>query len=152
MAVEKKEAVKAVDTKAPAAKAAPVAPVAVKAAPAEKAVPAVKTAPAAKAAPKKEAAPKKAAVKKETVKTTAVKAPAAKKTAAKKTETKANVIVEYSGKQVVAKDVLAEATKAFAKSHKGVEIKTIDIYVKPEENVAYYVVNGEGSDEYKVLL
>ena len=31
-------------------------------------------------------------------------------------------------------------------------IKTIEVYVKPEENVAYYVVNGEGSDDWKVSL
>ena len=28
----------------------------------------------------------------------------------------------------------------------------IDIYVKPEESVAYYTVNGQGSDEFKIEL
>ena len=42
--------------------------------------------------------------------------------------------------------------KAYEEAHKGAEIKTIEVYVKPEENVAYYVVNGEGSDDYKVTL
>lgn len=157
MAVEKKEAVKTAETKAPATKAAPAAKAPAVKAEAPKAAPAaeaVKEAPATKAA-----AEKKPAAKKETVKKTAApkketekKAPAAKKPAAKKSETAAKVVIEFAGKSVVAKDVLEAATKAYTESHKGVEIKSIDIYVKPEENVAYYVVNGEGSDDFKVEL
>ena len=44
------------------------------------------------------------------------------------------------------------AKAAFAQAHEGVEIKSIELYVKPEEAVAYYVVNGEGSDDYKIEL
>lgn len=157
MAVEKKEAVKTAETKTPAAKAVPAAKAPAVKAEAPKAAPAaeaVKEAPATKAA-----AEKKPAAKKETVKKTAApkketekKAPAAKKPAAKKSETAAKVVIEFAGKSVVAKDVLEAATKAYTESHKGVEIKSIDIYVKPEESVAYYVVNGEGSDDFKVEL
>ena len=91
---------------------------------------------------------KRQAPKKETVK----KAPAAKKAPVKKAEPAAAVVIEYAGKQIAAREVLAAATKAFQAANKGVEIKTIEIYVKPEENVAYYVVNGEGSDDYKIVL
>lgn len=139
MATEKKEAVKAPAAKAVAA--APAAKVEAKAVPEVKAEPAKKEAAAAKkeAAPaKKEAAPAK-------------KAPA-KKPAAKKAEPKSKVVVEYMGAQILAKDVLAAATKAFTKANKGVAIKTIDLYIKPEEGAAYYVVNGVGSDDYKILL
>ena len=127
---------------------------------------------AAKAAAK--AAPKTETVKAE-VKTTAaevkaevpvkavVEAPAAKpvettkkapakKAPAKKADPKACVYIEFAGKQIVAKDVLDKAVKAYETDHKGVEIKTINVYVKPEENVAYYVVNGDASDDYKVTL
>lgn len=76
----------------------------------------------------------------------------AKKAPAKKADPKACVVIEFAGKQTVAKDVLDKAVKAYEVAHKGVEIKTIEVYVKPEENVAYYVVNGEGSDDYKVTL
>ncbi len=79
------------------------------------------------------------------------KAPA-KKAPAKKADPKACVVIEFAGKQIVAKDVLEKAEKAYEEAHKGAEIKTIEVYVKPEENVAYYVVNGEGSDDYKVTL
>ncbi|MFR5731653.1 MAG: DUF6465 family protein [Clostridium sp.] len=82
---------------------------------------------------------------------TTKKAPA-KKAPAKKADPKACVVIEFSGKQIVAKDVLDKAVKAYEADHKGAEIKTIEVYVKPEENVAYYVVNGEGSDDYKVIL
>lgn len=141
MAVEKKETVKAVEKKAPVAAAPAVKAEAPKAAAEKK--PAAKKETVKKETVKKEAAPKKETVK---------KAPAAKKPAAKKAEPKTSVVIEYAGKSVVAKDVLAAAAKAFAKSHKDVTVKTMDVYVKPEEGVAYYVVNGEGSDEYKVIL
>lgn len=110
---------------------------------------AVKTAVEKKETVKKEAAAKKETVKKETA---AKKAPA-RRTAAKKAEdVKATVTIQFAGKEVVAKNILEEAKKAFAAANKGVEIKTIDIYVKPEENAAYYVVNGVGSDDYKIEL
>ena len=116
----------------------------------------------AKAAPKTEtakaevktaAAPVKAVVEASAAKPveTTKKAPA-KKAPAKKADPKACVVIEFSGKQIVAKDVLDKAVKAYEADHKGAEIKTIEVYVKPEENVAYYVVNGEGSDDYKVTL
>jgi len=106
----------------------------------------------AEAPAKKAAAPKtekKPAAKKEEVKAAA---PAAKKAPAKKVEPKTSVVVEFAGKQFDTKDVVAAATKAYKKANKGAVIKKIEVYVKPEENVAYYVVNGEGSDDYKVEL
>lgn len=101
--------------------------------------------------------------KKETVKTAASKtaaakspaekkAPAARKAPAKKAEPKETVVIEYAGSQIVAKDVLEAATKAYKENHKGVVIKTIEVYIQPEEKVAYYVVNGEGSEDFKVSL
>ncbi len=85
-------------------------------------------------------------------KKTAAKAETAKKAPAKKVEPKTSVVIEFGGKQIVAKDIVAAATKAYKKANKNVVIKKIDVYVKPEENVAYYVVNGEASDDYKVEL
>ena len=40
------------------------------------------------------------------------------------------------------KDVLEAAKKAYAASNKAA-IKDITLYVKPEDNAAYYVVNGD---------
>ena len=102
-----------------------------------------------KPAEKKAAAPKKTAAEKTQAEE---KAPAAKKTPAKKAEPKAKVVIEYGENQIVAKDVLDAATKAYKANHRGVTIKTIEVYIQPENNVAYYVVNGEGSDDFKVSL
>ena len=78
---------------------------------------------------------------------------APKKTTAKKEAApEASVMIEFAGKQFAAKKILDMATKAYKAAHKGVAIKTIEIYVKPEESVAYYVVNGEGSDDFKINL
>ena len=133
---ETKAATKAAETKAAETKTAEKTPV--KATPSE-----AKKAPAAKtAAEKKAAAPKKAAPAKKAV---------AKKPAAKK-EVKSSVVIEYAGRQIVARDVLEAAKKAYESMNKGAAIETIEIYVKPEEGAAYYVVNGEGSDQYKVQL
>ena len=90
-------------------------------------------------------APKAEEPKKETK-----KAPA-KRAAAK--DIKTSVVVQFAGKEVTEKELIAAVKKAYTKKGNKVgDIKTIEIYVKPEENAAYYVVNGEGSDDYKVTL
>ena len=53
---------------------------------------------------------------------------------------------------LVAKDVLDQAVKAYKSTHKGVEIKTIELYIVANEGAAYYVVNGEGNDDFKIML
>ena len=91
----------------------------------------VKAEPAKEAAPKKETAAKKALAKK-----------------AEK-ETEAAVVIQYAGKEIAAKEILERAKIAFADANPGVKIETIVLYVKPEEDVAYYVVNGIGNDDYR---
>ena len=83
-------------------------------------------------------------------KETAKKAPA-KRTAAK--DIKTSVVVQFAGKEVTEKDLIAAVKKAYTKKGNKVgDIKTIEIYVKPEESAAYYVVNGVGADDYKIEL
>ncbi len=83
-----------------------------------------------------------AAEKKEEVKKAPAKKAPAKKTAVKK-EVKVKAVVEYYGKQVDEKDIIANVKKAWTKSGKKVgDIKTIDLYIKPEEGAVYYVING----------
>ncbi|MCR5815353.1 MAG: DUF6465 family protein [Ruminococcus sp.] len=102
-----------------------------------------KTAAKAKTATKKAAATTKTAAKKtaakakSTAKTTAAKA----KTAAKKAvENKQAVFVQYGDKEVAALDVL-EAVKADFKANNKGAVKSVKVYIKPEDNAAYYVVN-----------
>lgn len=95
--------------------------------------------PVKKAEPaKKAAATKKTAAKKTTT---------AKKTTAKK-EMKVNAVVQYYGQQVEEKTIIANVKKAWTKSATGNkvgDIKTVELYIKPEENTVYYVVNGKDS-------
>ena len=42
--------------------------------------------------------------------------------------------------------------QAYKSNHKGVEIKTIELYIVANEGTAYYVVNGEANDDFKVVL
>ena len=77
-----------------------------------------------------------------------------KKTAAKKTvkkDMKVRTFVEFYGKQVEEKEMIARVKKAWTKKGKKVgDIKTLELYVKPEEGAIYYVINAEetGSVEY----
>lgn len=78
----------------------------------------------------------------ETVEETKEVVKAAKKATATKKEMKTSLFVEYYGKQVSDKDIVASVKKAWTKSgHKIGEIKTMDLYVKPEEDAVYYVIN-----------
>ncbi|MCI9082710.1 MAG: hypothetical protein HFI70_10495 [Lachnospiraceae bacterium] len=82
--------------------------------------------------PKKETA-KKAPVKKTTRK------PAAKKKEAEKVE---EVYVQFQAMEFTTKDVLDKAKQAYiAEGHRESSIKSIRLYIKPEESMAYYVIN-----------
>ena len=111
------------------------------------------------------AAEKAAEVKEAVAETVAeVKTAAAKKTTeakeavnktAKKVTKKAadvTITVEFAGRQAVITDIAAKAEAAYKAMNADAEIKTLDIYVKPEENAAYYVVNGEGSADFRIEL
>ena len=93
-----------------------------------------KTAAAKKTAEKP--AEKKAAVKK-----TAVKRTAAKKTAS----VNAEVYVQFWGKEVYAKDVVESVKKIWTDEmgKKESELKDLKVYIKPEDNGAHYVINGD---------
>ena len=92
-----------------------------------------------KATAKKATATKAVAEKAVEVKETK-KAPA-KKAAAKKAE----VTVEFAGKAYSTEQLvqIAKDVWKYDLGRKATEFKTVEIYVKPEENQAYYVVNGE---------
>ena len=98
----------------------------------------------------------KAEAKAEAPKAEEPKKETAKKTPAKRTtakDIKTSVVVQFAGKEVTEKDLIAAVKKAYTKKGNKVgDIKTIEIYVKPEESAAYYVVNGIGADDYKIEL
>lgn len=123
---EVKEAPKA-EVKAPAKEAA------VKKAPVKKE--AAKKAPAKKEAAAKKAPAKKAPVKKET---------AAKKAPAKKAVIKETVNFQFRGKSYTPEDLLNICKDVWKYDLNGKEedFKSVELYVKPEENTTYYVING----------
>lgn len=100
----------------------------------------------------KKTSTKKAAAKTEEGKEEAPKKSTTKKTASKKSEPQVTVTIQYQHKEIVTTEVLEAAKKEFTEANPDVEIKTMDIYVKPEEGVAYYAVNGQGSGDYKITL
>ena len=96
--------------------------------------------------PAKNPAAKKAPAKKTATKTTATKT-AAKTTKTAKTATapKETVKVQFGGDEYD----FAEIKKAVEADYKGKvkgKIKTVEIYIKPEDKAVYYVVNGDFSD------
>jgi hypothetical protein len=62
------------------------------------------------------------------------------------------VFFQYMGHEFATHDILEKAKKEFIeRGNKASSIKSIDLYIKPEENAAYYVING-GVDGGKVNL
>ena len=123
----------------------------------------VKTAETVKTVKTETVAP---AVKAE-VKTEAVKAEAPK--AEKKAEVKAepkkrgpkpkaekkeavqNVYVQFAGKEILTADLAAQVTEKWvALGHRASSIKELNLYVKPEDNAAYYVINGKESGKIEL--
>ncbi len=107
---------------------------------------------------KKTAAKKTTAKKATAAKTAAAKKTAAKKTtttkkaAAKKAEIKTEMYLQFSGKEYSQEEILQKVKDIWTYDlHQNVDdIKDVQLYLKPEESAAYYVVNGVESG--KVVL
>ena len=95
--------------------------------------------PAKKTAAKKKKTQKTTAAKKTTTKT------AAKTTAAKKAEPVTEVYVQYWGKEIHTSEVADRIKKIWTEDmgKKASELKDLKIYIKPEDNGAHYVINGD---------
>ena len=66
-------------------------------------------------------------------------------------EIKDEVFVQFAGVEINVEAVVAAAKADYkAKGHR--TPKTVSVYIKPEEGVAYYTVKGVGSEDYKVEL
>ena len=90
---------------------------------------------------------------------TAKKAPAkkttARKTPAKRTTTKKAAVVteevylQYAGKEFSSADLTAKVKEIWKEmGRKAADLKDIKVYVKPEENAAYYVINNEETGSF----
>lgn len=83
--------------------------------------------PAAKKAPaKKEEAPAEKAVKKDTAK----------------------LFIEFGGNKFAADEIVEKCKAAYKADNSRKQVRSIEVYVKPEDNKAYYVVNGKADGLY----
>ena len=102
----------------------------------------VETKAAEKTTTRKTAAAKKTTTR-TTTKTTAAKT--TRKTAAKKAEPVTEVYVQYWGKEIHTSEVADRIKKIWTEDmgKKASELKDLKIYIKPEDNCAHYVINGD---------
>ena len=139
----KKTTAKVVAKAAPAVKAAEEKKPEVKAAAPVKEAEAKKAAPAAKA--EKKAPVKKAPAKKAEVKKAASAAKEEKKAPVKKAaKVEETVNFQFSGKSYTPDDLMKIFKDVWKYDMNGREedIRNVELYVKPEENTTYFVVNG----------
>lgn len=102
----------------------------------------------------------KTAAKKTTSKKTAAKTAktttktTTKKAAAKKEEIDTSVAVQFLGKEIFTANLIEEVKKAWVEQFEGKlsDIKSIELYIKPEEMKAYFVVNGSSNENYFINL
>ena len=110
-----------------------------------------------KAAEVKEAVKEKVAEVKETTK--AAKAETAekaepKKTPGRKAAVKEEFVLEFAGKQITQEEIKKKVKENWTKVQKNKikDIKTIKVFLQPENSCAYYTINDEGNDSYKIEL
>ena len=60
----------------------------------------------------------------------------------------AKIELQYGDKAITDDQLISKAKKAYG----GKDIKSLDIYVKPEESKAYYVVNGAVTGSLELLF
>lgn len=103
----------------------------------------VKAEPVKKEEVKKEAEKKETAKKETAKKETAKKKPGRKPGSTnKKKEETTEVFVEFYGQQSSITDIQQKITDAFvAEGHRPSTIKSLKVYLKPEDSAAYYVIN-----------
>ena len=72
-------------------------------------------------------------------------AKAAAKASVKKTVLKEEVYLQYLGKEINKDDLMKTVKEIWTKQMKRKvgEMKSVALYLKPEENMAYYVINGD---------
>lgn len=62
---------------------------------------------------------------------------------------KSSMYVEFQGKQLDEKEIVANAKRIWVENgNKASELKSLQLYIKPEENMAYYVFNEEVSGSF----
>ena len=64
---------------------------------------------------------------------------------------KSNVFIDYLGQQVEEKELIKKAKALWvSKGNKVKDLTELNVYVKPEENVAYCVFNNNDTDKFNI--
>ncbi len=64
---------------------------------------------------------------------------------------KSTMYVEYYGKQIDQADLVKQAKAIWTKAgNKAADLKQLDLYIKPEENKAYYVFNQDVTGNFDI--
>lgn len=64
---------------------------------------------------------------------------------------KAEMITEYSGKQISETDLTKIAKKEWTNAgHKASDIKSIELYIQPENSITYYVINDDFKGSFEM--
>lgn len=67
-----------------------------------------------------------------------------KKRTAKKEELKPEVVIQHAGNSAQMEDIVEKIKKLYVDDgHYLASLKSLQVYVKPEENAAYYVINNK---------
>lgn len=61
---------------------------------------------------------------------------------------KAEFFVEFAGKSVSLTELEANIKTAYKEAGNKAAVKSLEVYVKPEESKSYYVINGDYTQEY----
>jgi len=104
-----------------------------------------------KAEPVKETVEKAAKTTAKKAKATTTKATTAKKTT-KKAELKSELHIQFGGKSYAQEDLvkIAKDVWKYDLKQKVSDLTSVELYVKPEENTVYYVMNNEFSGSFYI--
>lgn len=73
------------------------------------------------------------------------------KDAQAKRAVKQTAIVEFAGNQYNVEEVIARCEAKFKSENKKKSFSDIKVYIKPENNAAYYVVDGKSADKINLI-
>jgi hypothetical protein len=69
------------------------------------------------------------------------------------TATEEKIFLQYEGREIVVDNILEKVRQEFILGgHNAADIKSIRLYIKPQENAAYYIINNQVNNDNKVSL
>ena len=110
-----------------------------------------------KATTARKASASKAATTKKTstrAKKSTTKKATARKPTAKALLAKASIIsnIEFQGRSITDKELAEKAVKDYVAKTGNRTLKKLELFVQPENGVAYYAVDGEGGDQFQINI